>query len=263
MAKRKAEQAPIEPKIFTLEEIIQGIEKLNRRLSDLQKLESEKVSYEDERANNLEFSIKETIREVFGPNSPEFDRYQYHRIWDGPTIMGGDGYEQQYFESGIKKTVTLLQGLIDRLEEKKHDLGFDTKANQKAVFRGFDLHERVRTVADELYENGHYADAVFNACKVLINCVQEKSGRFDLDGSKLMAEVFSKNSPILVFNDLSDQTDLDEQEGMMHLFIGVTLGIRNPRGHAILDDDPQQALEYLILISHLIKSLNKATKTKK
>ncbi len=46
-----------------------------------------------------------------------------------------------------------------------------------------------------------------------------------------MRSVFSRNAPILIFNNLSDQTDQDEQEGMMHLFEGAVLGIRNPGGH--------------------------------
>jgi hypothetical protein len=39
--------------------------------------------------------------------------------------------------------------------------------------------------------------------------------------------VFSKNNPVLAFNDLANRTDLDEQEGMMHLFEGTVLAIRN------------------------------------
>jgi hypothetical protein len=33
----------------------------------------------------------------------------------------------------------------------------------------------------------------------------------------LVRAVFSKNNPVLAFNDLANQTDLDEQQGMMHL----------------------------------------------
>ncbi len=72
-------------------------------------------------------------------------------------------------------------------------------------------------------------------------------GPDDLDGAPLMRAVFSRNNPILAFNDLSDQTAQDEQEGMMHLFEGAMLGIRNPRAHDILSDDPQRALEYTVL----------------
>jgi len=33
-----------------------------------------------------------------------------------------------------------------------------------------------------------------------------------------MTTVFSKNQPVLAFNDLKDKTDEDKQEGMIHLF---------------------------------------------
>ena len=64
--------------------------------------------------------------------------------------------------------------------------------------------------------------------------------------------------PILAFNDLSDQTDLDEQEGMMHLFEGAVLGIRNPGGHAFPEGPEQSAIEYLSLLSLLAYRVQEA-----
>ncbi len=46
----------------------------------------------------------------------------------------------------------------------------------------------------------------------LVNMVKEKSRRHDLDGAVLMTTVFSKNNPILAFNDRKEKTDEDEQE---------------------------------------------------
>ena len=66
-----------------------------------------------------------------------------------------------------------------------------------------------------------------------------------------MRKVFSRNTPILAFNDLSDQTDLDEPEGFMHLFEGAVLGIRNPGGHAFPEGSEQRALEYISFLSLL------------
>ena len=70
-----------------------------------------------------------------------------------------------------------------------------------------------------------------------------------------MRTVFSRNDPVLAFNNLTDQSDQDEQEGMMHLFEGAVLGIRNPRGHDFLADSPERALEYICLISLLANRL--------
>lgn len=66
-----------------------------------------------------------------------------------------------------------------------------------------------------------------------------------------MTEVFSKNNPILAFNDLSKQSELDEQQGMMHLFQGAVLAVRNPRGHDFPNDSHERAMEYISFISML------------
>ena len=75
-----------------------------------------------------------------------------------------------------------------------------------------------------------------------------------------MRSVFSKGNPVLTFNELKDQTDTDEQEGMMHLFEGVVLGIRNPGGHAFPEGPEQRAVEYLSLISLLAYRVQEATR---
>ena len=94
-----------------------------------------------------------------------------------------------------------------------------------------------------------------------MNYVKEKSRRHDLDGSGLMSTVFSKNKPVLAFNDLKDQRDADEQEGMMHLFMGAVLALRNPRAHALPDDSPEAAVEYIVFLSLLARRVDQAKRT--
>jgi uncharacterized protein (TIGR02391 family) len=154
-----------------------------------------------------------------------------------------------------------LRNLIRSLEERKADFGADTTSRVRSAFEGLDLHPRIASVCADLYRGGHYRNAVLDASVALVNYVKEKSRKHDLDGSGLMTTVFSKNNPILAFNDLRDKTDEDEQEGMMHLFLGAVLGLRNPRAHALLDDSPEMALEYIALISLLAKRLDRAKRT--
>jgi uncharacterized protein (TIGR02391 family) len=78
-----------------------------------------------------------------------------------------------------------------------------------------------------------------------------------------MSTVFSKNDPVLAINDLADQTDRDEQEGIMHLFMGAILGLRNPRAHALFDDSAELALEYVALLSLLAKIVEKTKRRSK
>lgn len=78
------------------------------------------------------------------------------------------------------------------------------------------------------------------------------------DGAALMLTVFSQKSPILAFNDLVDRTDEDEQQGMMFLFAGMALAVRNPRSHALDADSPEAALDALSFLSLLMKRLDAA-----
>jgi uncharacterized protein (TIGR02391 family) len=91
-----------------------------------------------------------------------------------------------------------------------------------------------------------------------VNYVKERSRRSDLDGAQLMRTVFSRNNPLLAFNDLSDPTDLAEQEGMMHLFEGAVLAIRDPGGHSFPEGTEQRAVEYLSLLSLLAYRVQEA-----
>jgi uncharacterized protein (TIGR02391 family) len=77
-----------------------------------------------------------------------------------------------------------------------------------------------------------------------------------------MRAVFSKNDPALAFNDLSNQTDLDEQEGMMHLFEGAVLAIRNPGGHSFPEGSEQRAMEYISLVSFLAYQVQESKRQK-
>lgn len=89
-----------------------------------------------------------------------------------------------------------------------------------------------------MYLDGHYSQAVFESGKALIDLVKTKSGRQDLDGIALMQAVFSANDPILAFNDRSDQSDRDEQQGMMYLFMGAAMGLRATRSDRSRESSP-------------------------
>lgn len=154
----------------------------------------------------------------------------------------------------------MLEGLILRLKERLQDLTHDARARTKSAFENMDLHPRIGDVCADLYRDGHYKQAVLEASIALVNYVKEKSRQHSLDGSGLMTTIFSINRPVLAFNELKDQTDKDEQEGLMHLFVGAVLALRNPRAHALFDDSPELALDYIAFLSMLAKRLDTATR---
>jgi uncharacterized protein (TIGR02391 family) len=102
-------------------------------------------------------------------------------------------------------------------------------------------------------------DHAEDAVKALNNLVRLCSG-VDGDGTSLMETVFSPKKPILRFNDLQDQSDQDEQKGFMMMFSGAVAGLRNPRAHRLIKDDPERALEFIAFVSLLAKLLDGAKK---
>ncbi len=137
----------------------------------------------------------------------------------------------------------------------------ERKKYQEDYFRLLNIHPEIEKVSKQLFLDKHYVQAIFEAFKKVNNLVKQKSERDDLDGKGLMLTVFSVNTPILKINALRSQTDKDEQEGFMHLFVGAIMGIRNPKGHDnIIQKDKNRALKYLIFASLLCERLGECTK---
>jgi uncharacterized protein (TIGR02391 family) len=256
---------PPEPREFrSVEEIDMSIAKLQRRIQELEQLSIALAYRNDSGEDKVAISnVRETIRDVFGSNSPEFTEHQHIELWAGAFFLGmSDGEFVQGKERGRIQTIGILKGLIGRLEEKRQDIAGGAVPAPSSYFDRLNLHPRIGDVARDLFMDGHHWEAVFAASKALVNFVKERSGRHDLDGANLMRTVFSRNTPVLAFNDLGDQTQQDEQEGTMHLLEGVVLAIRNPGGHAFPEGSEQRAIEYISLLSLLAYRVQEAKRRK-
>jgi len=111
-----------------------------------------------------------------------------------------------------------------------------------------------------VFRDGHYANAIEDAVKALNALVRLNSGVDDKDGVSLMEDVFSPKNPILKFNNLVDDSDKEEQKGFIMMFSGAVVGLRNPRAHKIIKDNPKMALEFIAFISMLASLADKAKK---
>ena len=121
--------------------------------------------------------------------------------------------------------------------------------------------ESLRQASGSLFGDCYYARAVEEGFKCLNNAVKDKSGLADRDGAALMRAAFGVNSPTLILNAFQSQSERDEQLGYMDIFAGSMTGIRNPRAHQHdLVDEPEVALELLVLANHLMRKLDGATK---
>jgi hypothetical protein len=67
-------------------------------------------------------------------------------------------------------------------------------------------------------------------------------------------------SSVLRFADTVRESGASEQQGMMFLCSGALLAVRNPRAHQLLEDHSESAIDMLIFVSFLMKSLDRATR---
>jgi uncharacterized protein (TIGR02391 family) len=257
--RKPAERQEPVPTRLTVDDIGRGVAKLRKRIDEVRTLDPGTVRYNDQRVDNVEQNIRNSLLEVFGSTSPQFEQHGHHTIWQGGLVIGMSQEEsQRRFAAGIPDTISLLENLIANLEEQRAEQQADPTSRVRTAFAGLDLHPRIRAVAEDLYRDGHYRNAILDSAVALVNYVKEKSRRHDLDGAALMRTVFSRNTPVLAFNNLADQTDQDEQEGLMHLFEGAVLAFRNPRAHDMAPDTPEYALECIGFLGMLVKKVDAA-----
>lgn len=130
-----------------------------------------------------------------------------------------------------------------------------------AAIRGLGLeglHPLVLKASGNLFADGHYSSAILEAFKALEVRVRAMSG-LDTSGQDLMARAFDENNPIIRLAIESGQSGQDEQRGLKFVYMGVMVGIRNPKAHEVVNQqDPQRSVEYLAMASILMRRLDDA-----
>lgn len=150
--------------------------------------------------------------------------------------------------------------IFERISRRAHAF---TEAGSESTSSGhpFDernIHSSLPTEVKRLFDNGHYAQATFEALKYLDEEVQRISGDCDY-GKSLMMRVFGGTPPKLPLNPCMTPSEQNEQEGFKFIFAGTMAGIRNPRGHKSgVMDDPDTCLDHLGLASLLLRKLDDA-----
>lgn len=135
-------------------------------------------------------------------------------------------------------------------------------ANQeRQILHPFDLrniHPKLQPIVRSLFDDGHFAQATFEAFKFVDKEVQRLSGMTET-GQKLFMRAFVETSPAIILTKMSNASEKDEQEGYKFLFAGSALAIRNPRAHEYgISDDPDKCLDHLGLASMLLRRLNES-----
>ena len=240
--------------------------KIERRITDLEGFDVDSVNdRSDARIDALEKSLDALLVSIFGAGTVEYDRYHWQvtRL-DTASINMMHQTPIHEVREGLHRGISTAKAHLETIKkgflEELGDAGLTSTGKTLKAYEGPELHPEIERAVGNLYRDGHYANAVEDATKALNALVRMRSGVEDKDGSALMEAVFSPKNPVLKFNQLADTSDIDEQKGFMMMLSGAVAGLRNPRAHKIIKDDPEMALEFIAYVSLLAKLVDKSSK---
>src|SRR5277367_3131777 len=120
MARRKASQPPKQLASLTVQQKKDAITLLQRRIDELKKFEPNSINkLNDPRINALSQAIDEALVRIFGPETIDYDRYQWaSHIRSGGLFMDGYGPSiievREEVKEGIEKAALTFEGIIVR-----------------------------------------------------------------------------------------------------------------------------------------------------
>jgi len=191
----------------------------------------------------------------------DYQKFVHAKLRSDMLIMG-DEIHQSNYEHNLATRKTILQSIADKHELLETEIPLTSKVEPKGadepllyLYDAIKLHPKITNVSRELFKDGHYAQAIFEAYKAVENFVQDKSGE-TLYGTNLMEKVFNEENPIIKVPE-AGHYHKDIQRGFRHLFVGASQGIRNPKAHKeVIQKDPYITLQYLAFFSFLLKRID-------
>lgn len=151
-------------------------------------------------------------------------------------------------------------GLFERIVRRAFLLTSGTPEAERGLhpFEERNIHEALPSKVRELFDDGHYAQATFEAFKFVDKTVQRLSAMADT-GFSLMMTALKDASPRVQLTPCRTESEKNEQKGYQFLFAGSMLAIRNPRGHEYdIEDSPDICLDHLSLASVLLRRLEQS-----
>lgn len=244
----------------TIQEMKNSLSRIEQYVNEIKKIKIDEINNGNEpKLISITHKLDEFLLELYGNDSHQYDKYKYDfRIRLRSLQPLSPGECQLLVQRNISTALAALQCIKEIFEEKiKNSTELGSPEHVLKAYEGLHLHPDIANAVSKLFRDGHYASAIEQSVKALNGLVREKSNLKD-DGVSLMQKAFSPNNPILKFNDLSDESDKNEQKGFMEWFTGTVTGLRNPRAHKIIKDDPEMALEFIAFVSLQAKLVDKS-----
>ena len=125
------------------------------------------------------------------------------------------------------------------------------------------IHPEITRASKKLFLDGSYANAACDAYIEINDRVKRlfqviKPGEKVPDGDTAMKTVFSANSPLIEFCDRSTDSGANTQKGFMEMLAGAMSALRNPKAHANITIDREDAMHRLIFASMLMYKIDEA-----
>lgn len=123
------------------------------------------------------------------------------------------------------------------------------------------IHPLIQKSSKQLFEDGHYANAAEDAFIEINDRVKKIYKKLNPeavkipDGDTVMTTVFSPNNPMLKVCDISTDTGLNEQKGLMFMLQGAMAALRNPKAHKnikITKDDAARRIMFASMLMYRI-----------
>jgi uncharacterized protein (TIGR02391 family) len=231
-----------------------AIELLRQQLAQAERIEG--LPHDDPEVKKWMLTTENILNATFGEpdgerheNTQNFIGCYYNVLYSGMTNV-------QHQHNHIRDTKN-ARAILESCVEQLQILAPPAAAAAPDQYR---FHPEIERVSGELFRDGHYKQAAFEAYIRVIDEVKRRSGIAE-DGDSLMNRAFGceRQTPVIQFNSLQTDEERDEQKGLMFLFKGI-VGLRNSKAHSNrLFNDPSRAHEYLALASLLIRLLEIAT----
>jgi uncharacterized protein (TIGR02391 family) len=257
-----------------LERELRGEEKMDKEAIELMKtLLSEipslrKLNYDAKEILNWFDKVSRIVELLYGKESTDYSQLSKAKLDFEKSFKPPFGIVNSLFthhlirDSFLHNCEKTLKSVLHKCEmsEIEDTLKSVTshqhfESNVIQLFDAMQFHPKVIQASKTLFEDRHYAQAIFEAFKAVENFVQDKADSKEF-GTRLMDKVFDEKNPIIKVPEGGHYYE-DVQRGFKHLFVGATQAIRNPKAHKeIIQKDPYITLEYLGFASFLLKRIN-------
>lgn len=197
----------------------------------MEQLRADNARHDDPAVEGVEANISNTVLEIFGKESKEYEQYQNYEIWYGDfTTSDTDEDRQTGFTKGIEHSIAAMNSLLNRLEEKKEDLSLSAQSTQaEHVVKGENVNDWYRGFFTLLEDGGWVDYQTYRPLFAGSDDIKKQRLATAIGNGKIKFQVV-KNSKVMP-GFLTK--DLDNNQLKFYIADLLTFNSRNKRGYRV------------------------------